>query len=612
MATVNGSLTWGIVPLEFAGSPLPTMSYGFRSNYLKSANDSLRYQIQWFYGGINEQTEPSSANYIATGSGSGDCVNVIFKIETSVDGNNWDVLGRIKKSRDIVNKRYQDDAPPEGHRFTVDVSQLVADELSYSLCPINKGTWQSNYYGGLNGGLTMQDNVIGSTGAFGQPVSDFNVSKNGSFRKLKVSATFEIIDADGFIEVATDTLSAPVIAVINSVNQFDEDAVFYSNYTTGSIVGSVYSITNAGFNNTSSAYDFLTRCPNDYPSISSPILKKPVRLTDEAEFLQFFIRRSQENDINDDGSGLVSGIALKVKCFDYGNTSSTPNSEFYLIDCNSNALTYTPSTLSYICLRDYQQQNFIQNVSPYFINNTAELKQHTVDRTTFPYWDAYTGDKITDNTEYYTVALYRQRAKPAGSKLEPKRVTKYRYFYIDREVENTPYEFVRFHWLNSMGGIDSYTAKRNVVEGYKINKNIIERKSRDRTWYQSKRTSGGGNLDPSAYVSDTMRGGDLYKGGREVQNVNVEKNNSVYTEPLNKATAKWLKEMLVSPNVWIEMNTSATQMGNVRNPYLRPSEKGYMPIIITNNNIDTVNQEEGLVSFNIDYTLSHKFITQRN
>ena len=612
MATVNGSLTWGIVPLEFSGSPLQTMSYDFRSNHLKSANDSLRYQIQWFYGGVNEQTEPSAANYIAAGSGSGDCVNVIFKVETCVDGVNWDVLGTIKKSRDIVNKRYQDNGPPEGHRFTVDVSQLVADELSYSLCPINKGTWQSNYYGGLNGGLTMQDNVIGSTSSFGQPVSDFNVSKNGSFRRLKVSATFEIIDADGFIEVATDTLSAPVIFVINSVNQFDEDAVFYSNYTTGSITGSVYSIANGGFNNTSSAYDFLTRCPNDYPSISSPILKKPVRLTDEAEFLQFFLRRSQEFNINDDGSGLVSGIALKVKCFDYGNTSSTPNSEFYLIDCNSNALTDTPSTVAYLCLKDYQQQNFIQNVSPYFINNTAELKQHTVDRTTFPYWDAYTGDKITDNTEYYTVALYRQRAKPAGAKLEPKRVTKYRYFYIDREVENTPYEFVRFHWLNSMGGIDSYTAKRNVVEGYKINKNIIERKSRDRTWYQSKRTSGGGNLDPSAYVSDTMRGGDLYKGGREVQNVNVEKNNSVYTEPLNKATAKWLKEMLVSPNVWIEMNTSATQMGNKRNSYLRPSEKGYMPIIITNNNIDTVNQEEGLVSFNIDYTLSHKFITQRN
>ena len=48
-----------------------------------------------------------------------------------------------------------------GHRFTIDISQLVSDQLSYSLCPINKGTWQSNYYGGMNGGLTMQDNVIG-------------------------------------------------------------------------------------------------------------------------------------------------------------------------------------------------------------------------------------------------------------------------------------------------------------------------------------------------------------------------------------------------------------------------------------------------------------------
>ena len=45
-------------------------------------------------------------------------------------------------------------------------------KLSYSLCPINKGTWQSNYYGGMNGGLTMQDNVTWCiSGAMGTPIS---------------------------------------------------------------------------------------------------------------------------------------------------------------------------------------------------------------------------------------------------------------------------------------------------------------------------------------------------------------------------------------------------------------------------------------------------------
>ena len=114
------------------------------------------------------------------------------------------------------------------------------------------------------------------------------------------------------------------------------------------------------------------------------------------------------------------------------------------------------------------------------------------------------------------------------------------------------------------------------------------------------------------YHSDTMRGGDIYKGGREVSNVNAERTQSVYTEPLNKSIAKWLEEMILSPNVWIEMDTDATEMGYKRNPYLRPSTKEYIPVIITNSDVETVNQAEGLVKFNIEYTLAHKVITQRN
>ena len=63
-------------------------------------------------------------------------------------------------------------------------------------------------------------------------------------------------------------------------------------------------------------------------------------------------------------------------------------------------------------------------------------------------------------------------------------MSEYRWFNIDREDEKIPYDFVRFHWLNRMGGIDSYTAKRSVVESISINRDTIETKSADRTWYQ--------------------------------------------------------------------------------------------------------------------------------
>ena len=71
----------------------------------------------------------------------------------------------------------------------------------------------------------------------------------------------------------------------------------------------------------------------------------------------------------------------------------------------------------------------------------------------------------------------------------------------------------------------------------------------------------GDDVADTSYHSDTMRGGDIYKGGREVTNVNAERTQSVYTEPLNKDVAKWLEEIMLSPNVWIEMDTDATQDG---------------------------------------------------
>ena len=191
MAAINGTAEWGIVPLdENNNSLLATMSYRYRNNYLKSANDQLRYEI--IVSGISEGAEPSAYK---------DVVNVIFKVETSVNNTDWTTIGTIKKSRDIANRKYSDGSQPAGHRFTIDVSQLVADQLSYSLCPINKGTWQSNFYGGMNGGLTMQDNVIGTS-----PISDYNVSDNGTFRRLRVKATFEIIGSDannGALEMST-------------------------------------------------------------------------------------------------------------------------------------------------------------------------------------------------------------------------------------------------------------------------------------------------------------------------------------------------------------------------------------------------------------------------
>ena len=609
MATVRGTIGDGIQPYLSDGSNAAQTFWLNRYNDLKSVNDPLRYQIQWFAPGLTEGVEPSAANFDVVAD-KGDLVSVIFTVSIRAGlGLDWREIGVIKKSRDMASKHFNTQNPANGHRFTIDVSALVANELSYSLCPINKGTWQynslgHNYYGGMNGGLVNSDNVIGNSGAVGSPISHFNVSPNGTMTHLRVEATYEIIKGDGTIEAASNS-PRPfyIISVINSVNQFEEDPVYYRNSF------------NMGESHITKKR-FLSRCPNSTDSGTLTYeFKKPVRIDEQAEYLQFYMSYATSTEIRGVGQDdTVGSIGLKVETFE---SDGSAENTFYLRDFENHLIT-SNANAGYIIPQTTQAQMFVQNVSPYYINNTTNLigashKSPTNAPPNYPYWNAYSGDRITSSTAYYRISMARfaMWSDAVAGGYNERRTTRFRYYTIDREDENIPYGFVRFHWLNSLGGIDSYTAKRDVVEGLTISRDVIERKSGDRTWYQDIESNGVTMAD-GLFISDTMRGGNIYKGGREVTNVNAEKNNSVYTEPLNKSMAKWLKEIMLSPNVWIEMDTDATSAGHSINPHIRPSTKGYIPVIITNSDIETVNQEAGLVKFNIEYTLAHKVITQRN
>ena len=589
---INGNVSWGIVPIDGNSSNLAGTFYEYRFNNLKSANEPLRYQIQWTgISGLNEITEPSKNNWTgsspSSGTGNGDIVNVIFEVYTTTNyertfPEDWDLIGTIKKSRDIANRKYNDGTPPSGHRFTVDISRLLSDEITYSLCPIKKGTWQSAFYGGMNGGLTMQDNVLDGNGAMGSPISDYNVSRNGSFRNVKVKTYYEVINGDGQIVSASgNSKTSDLVTVINSVNQFDKDVVYYNNKF--SISETVPSTDSHGF---------MSRCPNHNNS-TTPNFSKEVRMDDEAEWLYWFQRRVGVGS-GSSSSNQVSRIRLHCRNSD-GVT-------FYLKEFASRLRK--PSNYGFL-----QNRVCVQNVSPAYINeNNGTTYTNATDTSENPLTvAAYPNGLITASTNHYRIYIQYVAAQGGAAT----RHTHYRHYTIDREDEKNPYAFVKFHWLNSVGGIDSYTAKRDVVEGLTISRDVIERKSADRTWYQND-TNDGTLMNDSLYHSDTMRGGDIYKGGREVSNVNAERTQSVYTEPLNQLSAKWLEEIMLSPNVWIEKDTDATAQGNKLNPYLRPSTKEYIPVIITNSDIETVNQAEGLVKFNIEYTFAHKLITQRN
>lgn len=608
MASINGQVDWGFQPLDFSNSLLQQAFNSFRSNYLKSANDNLRYQIVYDKPNLTEAIEPNAVNFNSN-TQKGDLVNVVFTVKVKCTGGAYQTIAVISKSRDIISRNFND-IPAQGHRFTIDISQLLQDELSYSLCPIGKGTWQSSMFGGMNGGLIVQDNVINNTGSLqGSPISDFNVSKNGTYRIVQVDASFIIVNAQGELVDATNaTISSHPIAVINSVNQVERDSVFYGSSQTRP----AYMMGSSSNTSVQVSQAFLSRCKNFARLTNIPFMK-PVRMDEEAEFLQFYFRRASVTDISGSGDASVGDIGLKIETFTEDRSSENT---FYLRDFED--LLDTDFIGGDEKLENIQERTVIQNVSPSFINNTAptadnpNLGLKNVSNkgatATWPYWTNYTGDKITNSTAYYRVSVSRIGLQ---SPYTEKRCSEFRYFVIDRETAKTPYEFVRFHWLNSMGGIDSFTAKKNIAEGINISRDVIDRKATDRTWYQNKTDSGAG-INDLDYISDTMRGGDIYKGGREVINVRADRNLSVYTNPLNQQDAKWLEEIMTSPNVWIEMQTDATEIANTANNHLRPSLKEYIPVIITNSDVETVNQELGLVSFNIEYTLAHQIRTQRN
>jgi len=544
MARYKGIIFSGIQPYGEPSDNLIYMSYEWRANFLKSANTQMRYQVMW--NGLNENQEPSKANFNPSNN-KGDIINMVFKVYATteypypVTFENWDLVATIKKTRDIANKSYDTTAPSNEtpltyQRFTIDISQLCQDLLSYSLVPINKGTWQASEWGGMNGGQTKQDNVT-------ETISDYNVSRNGTYRHIFVTAIPEVILANGTIEEVSgqNPLQFRKIAVINSVAQYEQQDIFYN----------LKYIIQKYAANTNFPRGFMSLCPNFTQTTNTPFLKQ-VREDEEAEWLYWW-----QKNLGDTGDQIEKA---RLKVITYLSNGSAQNT-MYLTDFNSNLDTEVQGTTVF---KLNQNRVCVQNVSPTYINaNAVDNSGSTIT------------NQIDSSTSYYKINLEYTSQTSAVI-----RATEFRYFGIDRETANIPYGFVRFHWLNRIGGVDSYTAKRNITQGLSINRDTIETKSADRTWYQDDQLFNGASVNTDNYISNTMRGGNLYKGGREVLNVKAQRNNSVYTEPLNKQTADWLEEIMTSPNVWIEMDTEATARGNTVNPFQRPSTKEYIPVII--------------------------------
>ena len=148
MHTTNGQIFFTLQPSNTSASSFQSGTFfEDQSQLVKSCNDTVRYQITWSTPNLTEAIEPSAANGTIS---TGDVVYIKFVVEACTDLDNaaingWDTIAEVSKTRDIISRKYDTGAPSFNHRFTIDISQAVSSELNYSLCPIGKGTWQSNY-----------------------------------------------------------------------------------------------------------------------------------------------------------------------------------------------------------------------------------------------------------------------------------------------------------------------------------------------------------------------------------------------------------------------------------------------------------------------------------
>jgi len=747
---INGTLKFSYEPYA-SGTSTGTFirQYPYYTSSIHSVNSPIEFTALWESSGMTEANEPSAINYSGTSTtGTGDIVNVLFDIYISNDRDagggtyttDWQLVTTIRKSRDMRNIEAgppstggQGTSVAAGHRFTVDISEVLRDEVSYSLVPLGKGTWADWKWGGLNGGRVRQANVS-------LPIwqNAWVQSTNGTYTWVRVRIRTEILNADAIIEEATASgswkSSFSSFIVINSAPQYD------SNKSDANANPATFAHSGWG---TSSGYARICQSwtPN-YTYTSSTTygrrVVKDMRPCEQTEVLQWY-----QNTINNyaiwylaannpegraydalNASDLIKDTWLEVVCYDenwsqvsdtngarvgrlFDFTNNLPAKVAIPVDATGgggSAMNITdayPRTPNRMCS---------QNISIAFINANIIHPNSTVQHTWEYGGKTWTREVISngnpsdqtalfinDDVKYYRVGMKTlTTSQGAGTGVTKSSLTEYRWYRVDRskmELQHnapgqtyaatstyggiyytelrgdynancqkvrckayywgqSPRAFKRFHWLNTAGGIDSYTVKGTQTEKYLMNKETILRKEGSRWnagWgkdfnttnvcignpqtlgmkppYPSANAASAGPNSP--YFSDTMKGLDNHKGGREVVGVDADRLGTATTLPLNPKKAEWLKELALSPNVWIEtdqlfsgpdqpyfskiMNRSITNIGHGANMDGRtPTNSVYTPVIITNQEVNTIDEENGFTTINFEYTYGHQVVTQRN
>ena len=582
--------------------------------FLRSVNSDIILQLYWTDSGMYQYEEGTGSSGQRV---TGDLVNVLFDIYEGTSktdssyslANDFNLLCTIRKQKDVATRwsgRPQDEPALQGHRFTINISQILADLLSYSLIPVNTGTWggindgntgptastnsSPNLYGGMNGQWKLE-NIATLTSIDAQ----YNRTANGADRRIAIRARFEILASDGSLEMATSPSNRQVsdFYIVNSAPQWGD------NHNLDSFVVSRWG------SSFGSPFKLLTNCPNDDTYSAEfaggnfdNIYFKKIRLDDEAEFISWFQRllpytTSPTTDTCTEFSIKVETSATR----DFAVIAHTVS----MVDCTMDDRARESGGAGTERFYRAQNRQFAQNVSPAFIN------QHN-NGPDGDYWTpGYTVNPISLTNKFYR--LHVTTMDTAAVEI---RQTQSYYYEIDTESKGSwgdvcgMKEGVKFAWLNRMGGIDTYTAKRNFTNSIEVSQGTITKKKPYRAFPIDAVESG----DPAS----SGIGANMYPHSREVLNVDANRNYTVFTDPLIQVEAKWLEELLTSPNVWVIQENAGSEylQALINTEEVRPSSKGYMPVLITNSETSLIDEENGLVQIQIEFSESHEINTQRN
>jgi len=580
-----------------------------------------------------------------TPTNEGDIVNVIFKVYAKWDYNftsmynSAHLVATVRKPMDIPfefgSKNYigtltpteMADGSMNTKYFTINLAPFIRPLLSYSLIPCGRGAlgghapeWLS-LAGGLNG--NYGDTIIGGL--------------NGGMVHVALRCSFEVLDANGLLTVATTTtgsssikyidqytkkdgLHGYPIQFINSVEQWG-DAQNLTNYNMRS-----------GYTSDRNTA-FLSRCPNNDTSSTwlAPRYLKSARVDEHSDFVYFMLYEVKPSTWNTACSGALTYSSTTFKLYirvEMYNFDTTTESKFldteddafwYSAGYNNTSLTApTDEGGNFVGCRRWTKMWLGQNVSPDYINNNAGSGTGTIDA----------------NTEFYRISVQWMdnengfcdgAAGATGCQCvnnggswggNTYRVSEYRYFKMDHSGE-CPFGNVRFHWLNSLGGIDSYTCTKNQSEQLTKSFSTYERKPTDPMWLNDNNSMGFWDFQDMPF-NPTMRSyntnirSEQYQTSVEVMDVQALKKGVVFTAPLNIPDAKWLEEIFTSPNVWIEVDNDRGARAENANPMAHPSEDDYSPVVITNSEVITLDTDQKLVQYSIEYQHGHYQNTQGN